>query len=113
MKSIIDAGVVLISGSDAPIEDPNPILGLHALVNRNGFVPEQCITMEEAIKTYTLNAAYGAFEEKIKGSIEAGKLADLVILDANPLEVHEDKIRDIQVLETIIRGKSVYKKKIE
>ncbi|MBA7664787.1 N-substituted formamide deformylase [subsurface metagenome] len=110
MKSIIDAGVVLISGSDAPIEDPNPILGLHALVNRNGFIPEQCIPMEEAIKTYTLNAAYGAFEEKIKGSIEAGKLADFVILDQNPLEVLKDKIKDIQIVETIIRGKSVFKK---
>ena len=111
MKSIVDAGVMLISGSDCPIEDPSPILGLHALVNRNGFVPEQCIPMEEALKTYTINAAYGAFEEKVKGSIEAGKLADLVILDKNPLEVPIDKIRDIQIMETIIRGKSVYKKK--
>ena len=110
MKSIVDAGVMLISGSDCPIEDPSPILGLHALVNRNGFVPEQRITMEEALKTYTINAAYGAFEENIKGSIEAGKLADLVILDANPLEVPEDKIREIQVLETIIRGQTVYRK---
>ncbi len=110
MKSIIDKGVVLISGSDAPIEDPNPILGLHALVNRNGFVPEQCITMEEALKTYTINAAYGAFEEQVKGSIEVGKLADLVILDKNPLKVPKDKIRDIQVVETIIRGETIYKK---
>ena len=113
MKSIIDAGVMLISGSDCPIEDPSPVLGLHALVNRNGFVPEQCITIEEALKTYTINAAYGAFEEKVKGSIEAGKLADLVILDRNPLEVKEDEIRNIQVLETIIRGKIVFKKEFE
>jgi predicted amidohydrolase YtcJ len=109
MKNIIDKGVVLISGSDAPIEDPNPILGLHALVNRNGFVPEQCITMEEALKTYTVNAAYAAFEENVKGSIELGKLADLVILDKNPLEISKDNIREIKVLETIIRGQSVYK----
>ncbi len=113
MKSIIEGGVVLISGSDAPIEDPNPILGLHALVNRNGFVPEQCISMKEALKTYTINAAYGAFEEKVKGSIEVGKLADFVILDRNPLEVPKDKIKDIQILETIIRGKTVYKKNYE
>ena len=71
------------------------------------------VSMEEALKTYTINAAYGAFEDNIKGSIEVGKLADLVILDKNPLEVPEDKIRDIQVFETIIRGKSVYKKKSE
>ncbi|MFX1503677.1 MAG: amidohydrolase, partial [Promethearchaeota archaeon] len=112
MKSIIDASVILISGSDAPIEDPNPIMGLHALVNRNGFIPEQCITMEEALKTYTINAAYAAFEEKTKGSIEVGKLADLVILDQNPLKAKKDKIEEIQVLQTIIRGKTVYKKKI-
>jgi predicted amidohydrolase YtcJ len=106
----VDAGVMLISGSDCPIEDPSPILGLHALVDRNGFVPEQCITIEEALKTYTINAAYGAFEEDIKGSIEVGKLADLVILDRNPLDVPKDKIKKIQVVETIIRGKSVYKR---
>ena len=109
-KSIIEEGVVLISGSDAPIEDPNPILGLHALVNRNGFFPEQCIEMEQALKTYTINAAYGAFEEKVKGSIEVGKLADLVILNKNPLEIPKDKIREIQVRETIIRGKIIYRK---
>ncbi|MFX1568628.1 MAG: amidohydrolase [Promethearchaeota archaeon] len=111
MKSIIDGGVVLISGSDAPIEDPNPILGLHALVTRNGFVPEQSLTMEEALKTYTINAAYGAFEENIKGSIELGKLADLVILDKNPFKVPKEKIKEIQVIETIIRGKSVFLRK--
>ena len=113
MKSIIDGGVVLISGSDAPIEDPYPILGLHALVTRNGFIPEQCITMEEALKTYTINAAYGAFEENVKGSIEPGKLADLVILNRNPLEVPNEEIKEIQVVETIIRGKTVYKRKME
>ncbi|MFX1593000.1 MAG: amidohydrolase, partial [Promethearchaeota archaeon] len=108
MKSIIDAGIVLVSGSDCPVEDPSVIMGLHALVNRNGFVPEQCIPMMEALKSYTINAAYAAFEEDIKGSIEVGKLADLVILDKNPLEVSKDKIKDIQVLETIIRGKTVF-----
>ena len=110
MRSILDGGVMLISGSDCPIEDPSPILGLHALVNRNGFVPEQCITMEEALKTYTINAAYGAFEDDVKGSIEVGKLADLVILDKNPLEIDKDRIKGIQVVETIIRGKSIFKK---
>ncbi|MFX0148618.1 MAG: amidohydrolase family protein, partial [Candidatus Hodarchaeota archaeon] len=81
----------------------------HALVTRNGFIPEQCISVEEALKTYTLNAAYAAFEEKIKGSIEVGKLADFVILDQNPLTVETNKIKEIKVLETIIRGKSVFK----
>ncbi|MFW9818066.1 MAG: amidohydrolase, partial [Candidatus Thorarchaeota archaeon] len=110
MKSIIDVGIKLISGSDCPVEEPDVILGLHALVNRNEFIPEQCISMKEALKTYTINAAYAAFEENVKGSIEVGKLADFVILNKNPLEIPNDKIRDIKIVETIIRGKSIYKK---
>ncbi|MFX1528297.1 MAG: amidohydrolase [Promethearchaeota archaeon] len=108
-KSIIDSGIVLISGSDCPVEDPSPILGIHALVTRNGFVPEQCISVETALKTYTINAAYAAFEEDIKGSIKVGKFADFVILSHNPLTFDKNKIREIKVLETFIRGKSVYK----
>ncbi len=110
MKSIIDAGVTLISGSDCPVESPSVIMGLHALVTRNGFVPEQCISIEEALKTYTINAAFASFEENLKGSIGEGKLADFVILDKNLLEVPNNEIKNIQVLETIIRGKTVYKK---
>ncbi|MHA2180253.1 MAG: amidohydrolase, partial [Promethearchaeota archaeon] len=111
-KSIIDAGIIMASGSDSPIEDPDIIMGLHALVTRNGFVPEQCITMEEALKTYTINGAYAAFEENIKGSIEVGKFADFVILDRNPLEINNEEIKEIQVLETIIRGETVYKREV-
>ncbi len=109
MKSLVDNGVLIASGSDCPIEDPDVIMGLHALVTRNGFIPEECISMEEALKTYTINGARAAFEEKIKGSIEIGKLADLVILDKNPLDVSPETIKDIKVLETIIRGKTVFK----
>lgn len=109
-KSIIDAGVILASGSDCPIEDPSPLLGLHALINRNGLVIEECISVEEALKTYTLNAAYAAFEEDVKGSIEVGKLADLVILNKNPMEIPKEEIKEIKVLETIIRGKTVFVK---
>jgi predicted amidohydrolase YtcJ len=109
-KSLIKSGVICASGSDCPVEDPDVIWGLHALVNRDGFIPEECLEIKEALKTYTIDAAYSAFEENIKGSIEIGKLADLVILDKNPLEVPKEKIKDLQVIETIIRGKSVYKK---
>ena len=108
-KSLIEAGIVIASGSDCPVEDPNPLLGLHAMVNRESFVPEESISIEEALKTYTINGAYAAFEEDVKGSIEVGKLADLVILDKNPLEIPKDGIKDIRVIETIIRGKIVYK----
>ena len=109
MKSIVNAGVVLASGSDCPIEDPHPILGLHALVTRNSFIPEECLSVEEALKSYTINAAYAAFEEDIKGSIEVGKLADFALLDRNPLKVPKDEIKEIRVMETIIRGKTVFK----
>ncbi len=109
-KSLLDAGIVIASGSDAPVDYPNVILGLYAYVTRSGFIPEQCISIEEALKTYTINAAYASFEEDIKGSIEEGKLADLVILNRNPLKVSKDKIKEIRVIETIIRGKTVYKK---
>jgi len=111
LKSVVDADVVFTAGSDCPVEDPDVILGLHALVNRNGFIPEECLSMEEALKAYTINGAFAAFEENIKGSLEPGKLADLVILNKNPLEVSKDQIKEIQVIETIIRGKTVYKKK--
>jgi len=112
-KSIVDAGVILAAGSDCPVENPDPILGLHCMVTRNGFIPEECLTIEAALKAYTINGAYTSFEEDIKGSIEVGKLADLVILNKNPLKVPKDRIRDIQVIETIIRGKTVYKKEFE
>jgi len=108
-KSIIDAGIVVASGSDGPVEDPNPVLGLHAMVNREGFIPDEVISVEEALKTYTINGAYAAFEENIKGSIDIGKLADFAILDRNPLKVPKNEIKAIQVIETIIRGKTVFK----
>ena len=80
------------------------------MVNRNGFIPEECLNIKDALKTYTIDAAYSAFEDNIKGSIEIGKLADFVILDKNPLEVPNEIIKDIQVVETYVRGKRVYKK---
>ncbi|MHA1256401.1 MAG: amidohydrolase [Promethearchaeota archaeon] len=110
IKSLIEAGVVCASGSDSPVEDPDVIWGLHALVNRDDFIPEECISIKEALKTYTINGAYAAFEEDIKGSIDVGKLADFVILDKNPLETAKNEIKNLQVLETIIRGKTVFKK---
>lgn len=110
MKSLVNAGVIICSGSDCPIEDPDVIMGLHALVTRNGFIPEQCISILDALKTYTINAAYASFEEDVKGTIKEGKLADLVILNTNPLECKPEEIKDLQIIETIIRGKTVYKR---
>ena len=109
-KSIIDAGIILAAGSDCPVEDPNPILGLSAMITREGYVPQECVSVNDALRAYTINGAYTAFEENVKGSIEFGKLADFVILDKNPLEIPKDKIRNLKVLETIIRGKPFIKK---
>lgn len=109
-KTLFENGIVMAAGSDCPVEEPDVIKGLHALVTRNGFVPEECVSITEALKAYTINSAYAAFEEDVKGTIEKGKLADLVILDKNPLKIPKEQIKDLQVIETIIRGKTVYKK---
>lgn len=107
-KSLISAGICVAAGADCPVEDPDPILGLNALVTRNGFVPEQCIPIKEALKFYTINAAYASFQEAIRGTIEEDKMADLVILDRNPLETPPNQIKDIKVISTFIRGQKVY-----
>ena len=70
--------------------------------------PEERVAAYEALKAVTINTAYAYFEEDTKGSLEAGKLADFVVLDKNPLKVEKDKIKDIQVLETIKEGTSVW-----
>jgi predicted amidohydrolase YtcJ len=110
-KSLVDSGVIIAAGSDCPVESPSVIEGIYAMVNRNSFVQEECISMEEALKAYTINGAYAAFEEDIKGTIEVGKLADLVILDKNPLKIPDTEIKKLQVIETIIRGKTVFRRK--
>jgi len=120
-KSIFDAGVVVAGGSDHMIKydsieatNPyNPFFGMWMVVTRKtatGEVlnPEQKITREQALKMWTWNAAYLSFEEGIKGSIEPGKLADLVILDRDILTCPEDEIREIQAVKTILGGKVIY-----
>ena len=74
-------------------------------------MPEQKITVEEALKAYTINAAYASFEEKIKGSIEPGKLADVVILDKDITSIAPEKIRDVNVVRTYVGGNTVYERK--
>ena len=102
--------MIIAAGSDGPVENPSVIDGLHAMVNRNGFVPDECVPIMDALKAYTINGAYAAFQEEIKGSIDVGKLANFVILNKNPLDLSKDDIKTLQVVETIIRGKTVYKK---
>jgi len=106
-KSLIKSGIRVAASSDAPVEPISPILGIWAAVARESF-PQERITVEEALGAYTINAAYLSFEEKGKGSIEAGKYADLTVLSHNPFEVKPEKIKDIRVEMTIVGGRVVY-----
>jgi predicted amidohydrolase YtcJ len=118
-RALLDAGAKLAFGSDWSVAPLNPLLGLDAAVNRRtldgkhpkGWFPEQKITIEEAIEAYTLTSAYAGFQEKDRGSIEVGKLADLVILSRDILDRKErDHIGETEVLWTIVGGKIVYEK---
>ena len=113
-RKLADSGAVIINGTDAPVEDVNPIDSFYASVSRrladgSVFYPEQRMERLEALRTYTLNAAYGIFEEETRGSITPGKLADLVVLSRDILEVPEDEIPDTEVLYTILGGEVVYR----
>jgi predicted amidohydrolase YtcJ len=120
-KSIMDSGAVLCFGTDWPgtsaSEYPiNPMLGLYAAVTRQtvsgepagGWFPDQRISIADAIRAYTYNTAYANFEEKIKGSIEVGKIADLVVLTNNLLTIPPRQLLDSRVVYTIVGGKIVY-----
>lgn len=115
LKEAVKRDIVFTLHQDSPVIPPNMILTIHNAVNRvtrNGqpIGQEYAIDVMKAIKAVTINGAYQNFEEDIKGTIEPGKYADFVILDKNPLEVEKNKIKDIQVLETIKEGKTVYTK---
>jgi predicted amidohydrolase YtcJ len=113
IKTALNKGLVVTSHTDAPVALPNLMQVMWATVNRtsrSGKVmgPDERLTPLEALKSFTLWGAYQHFEEKTKGSIEPGKLADLVILDRNPLTVDPTTINQIRVLETIKEGRTVY-----
>jgi predicted amidohydrolase YtcJ len=112
-RDFIDKGIVAAFGSDAPVTFLDPLLGIHAAVNRksSGGKPvgeNQCVSVIEAIRAYTWNGAYASFEEDIKGSIEVGKLADLVVLNSSILETEKSKIKDLQVALTMIDGEVLF-----
>jgi len=106
-KTLLKKGVVVSSGSDCPVEPINPLLGVWAAVARKSF-SEESLTVEEALKTYTLNAAYASFSEADVGTISVGKFADLTVLSEDPFKVAPDEIRKIVVEMTIVGGKIVY-----
>lgn len=110
-----DAGITFTIHHDAPVTPPDLMTGVYAAVNRitrSGMVlgPEQRIKVIDALKAITINAAYQYHEEDIKGSLKEGKLADLVILNKDPLTIDPKELRSIQVLETIKEGKTVFKR---
>ena len=115
-KALLQAGVTIINGTDTPVEDVDPLENFYAAVTRtrqdNGmqFFVENKMSREEALKSYTLDAAYGAFEEDIKGSLETGKLADIVILDHNLLTCGDMEILDTKVVMTMVGGEVKYQK---
>ncbi len=115
-KSLLNAGAHIVFGTDWPVEPLDPMEGLYAAVTRkdrkgepgDGWFPEEKISMEKAIELYTLGSAYASFEENIKGSIQIGKLADIVVLSQDLFEIPENKIMDTKVVYTIIGGKIIY-----
>src|SRR5262245_36409874 len=115
-RSFLDHGVALAFGTDWPVAPLDPILGLYAAVTRatldgknpGGWIPEEEITLPEAIEAYTMGAAFAEFQEREKGSITPGKLADMVILGENIFELKPEAIRNVKVKTTIVGGKVVY-----
>lgn len=117
-RTLIDGGNVVPNGTDSPVESYNPFLSMYCAVSRKdehgqpegGWYPSEAMTREEALRSYTTWGAYAGFEEKLKGSIEPGKLADFVVIDRDFMTCPEDEIKDIRVLRTVIGGETVYEK---
>jgi predicted amidohydrolase YtcJ len=118
-RTLLDSGGVLAFGSDSPVAPLNPLWGVYGAVTRrtlddknpNGWVPEQKISVEEAIRAFTWGSAYAEFQDKVKGTLEVGKLADLVVLSEDIFSIDPVKIRDVKVLMTFVDGRLVYEAK--
>jgi predicted amidohydrolase YtcJ len=117
-QRLIKSGVVLANGSDFPVEEPNPMLGFYAAVTRQdpsgqppgGWMPDERLTRDEMLKTFTWNAAYAAHAETDLGSLEVGKLADMVLLDKDVMTVDPKEILSTRALLTIVGGEIVYQR---
>ena len=115
-RRFLDSGSRIANGSDFPVESPNPLWGFYAAITRQdhegwpegGWRPGQRMTRAEALKSFTLDAAYAAFEDGLKGSIEPGKLADIVVLSADIMKIQPAQILETEVVMTILGGKIVY-----
>ena len=115
-RSLLDAGVLIASGTDVPVEPINPIANFYAAITRKtlkgtpdtGYEPEQKMTRLEALQAMTSNNAYAAFEEQNQGVIAVGKYADLTILSSDLLTLEENSILDTKVVRTIVAGETVF-----
>ncbi len=112
-RSLLDSGALVTNGTDAPVEDVNPLPSYFATVTRElpdgtRFYPEQALTREEALYSYTMAAAWSAFEEDVKGSLTPGKYADIVVLTKDILTVPDEEIPEAEVAMTIVGGKVVW-----
>jgi predicted amidohydrolase YtcJ len=115
-RALLDAGAPLAFGSDWTVAPIEPLLGIYAAVTRrtlddknpDGWIPEQKISVEEALRAYTSGAAYAGFEENVKGRLAAGFVADFVVLSDDLFAIDPVAIRDVKVLETVSGGREVY-----
>ena len=115
-KTMVNKGVAIACGSDSPVETFDVMKGIYEAVTRkdlagnptDGWLPEQKLTVDEAVYGYTMGGAYASFEEDIKGSLEVGKLADMVVLSSDIFHIDEDDIKDVNIHMTILGGKIVY-----
>lgn len=120
-RSLLDSGASLAFGSDWWVAPINPLMGIYAAATRrtldgkypNGWVPRQKVTVQEALHAYTVGSAYASFEEHRKGSLEKDKLADLVVLSDDILQIDPVRIQDVKVDMTIFDGKVIYRRKPE
>lgn len=117
-QSLLKSGAKVINGTDAPVEPLAPIPSFYASVSRKtlkgepegGYEPAEKMTREQALRSYTLDAAYGAFEEGIKGSITVGKLADFTVFSKDLMTVPEEELLSVEVIRTLVGGKTVFTK---
>jgi len=114
-QDLMRSGAVVTNGTDAPVERVDPIASFYSTVTRKdasgeAFYPEQAMSREEALRSYTINNAFAAHEEDIKGSLTPGKLADITILDQDIMVIAEEQIKATNVLYTIVGGRIVYRR---
>ena len=115
-QSLLKSGARIVNGTDAPVEPLNPIPSFYASVSRKtlkgepegGFEPAEKMTRAQALRSYTLDAAFGAFQENVLGSIEQGKFADFTVFSQDIMTVEEDRLLDTEAVMTIINGEVVF-----